>query len=68
MAVTVIGSIAIDNIETPFDKTGDVLGGSATYFSLAASFLTDVKIIGTVGNGYSPRNCRLYGNSDRQYL
>ncbi len=52
MAVTVVGSVAIDDIETPFNKTGEVLGGSATYFSLAASFLTDVKIIGVVGSDF----------------
>ena len=60
MAVTVIGSIAIDNIETPFDKTGDILGGSATYFSLAASFLTDVKIIGTVGNDFDRKHLNVF--------
>ena len=62
MAITVIGSIAIDDIETPFEKTGDILGGSATYFSMAASFLTDVKIIGTVGNDFDKKHLNVFKN------
>ncbi len=60
MAITVIGSIAIDDIETPFEKTGDILGGSATYFSMAASFLTDVKIIGTIGNDFDKKHLKVF--------
>ena len=60
MAITVIGSIAIDEIETPFEKTGDILGGSATYFSMAASFLTDVKIIGTVGKDFDKKHLNVF--------
>ncbi len=60
MAITVIGSIAIDNIETPFNKTGDILGGSASYFSLASSFLTDVKIIGVVGGDFNKKHLKVF--------
>jgi sugar/nucleoside kinase (ribokinase family) len=60
MAITVIGSIAIDNIETPFYKTGDILGGSASYFSLASSFLTDVKIIGVVGDDFDKKHLNVF--------
>ncbi len=52
MAITVIGSIAIDNIETPFNKVSNVLGGSASFFSLAASFLTDIRIVGIIGTDF----------------
>ncbi len=62
MAITVIGSIAIDNVETPFEKTGDVLGGSATYFSMAASFLSDVKIVGTVGKDFDKKHLNIFKN------
>ncbi|MHB8231853.1 MAG: PfkB family carbohydrate kinase [bacterium] len=60
MAITVIGSIAIDNIETPFKKTGDILGGSASFFSLASSFLTDVKIIGVVGSDFDRKHLNVF--------
>jgi sugar/nucleoside kinase (ribokinase family) len=53
MAITVVGSIAIDNIETPFNKVSNVLGGSVSFFSLAACFLTEVRIIGVVGSDFS---------------
>jgi sugar/nucleoside kinase (ribokinase family) len=52
MAVLVVGSVALDSIETPFGKADDVLGGSATYFSASASHLTDVQLVGVVGNDY----------------
>ncbi|MHB1660821.1 MAG: carbohydrate kinase family protein, partial [bacterium] len=60
MAITVIGSIAIDNIETPFKKTGDILGGSASFFSLASSFLTDIKIIGVVGSDFDRKHLNVF--------
>lgn len=52
MAVLVVGSVALDSIETPFGKADDALGGSATYFSASASHLTDVQLVGVVGNDY----------------
>ncbi len=52
MAVLVVGSVALDSVETPFGKADDVLGGSGTYFSAAASHLTDVQLVGVVGNDY----------------
>lgn len=62
MAITVIGSIAIDNVETPFKKSGDILGGSASFFSLASSFLTDVKIIGVVGSDFNRKHLNVFKN------
>ncbi|MFC1644095.1 PfkB family carbohydrate kinase [Candidatus Omnitrophota bacterium] len=49
MKLTVIGSVAMDSVETPFGKREDVLGGSATYASLSASFFTPVNLISVVG-------------------
>jgi sugar/nucleoside kinase (ribokinase family) len=46
----VTGSIGIDTVETPFGKSEDCLGGSAIYFSLAASNFTDVRFLGAVGD------------------
>ena len=47
-----IGSIAFDTIETPNGNRKNLLGGSATYFSIASSIFTSVKIVGIVGNDY----------------
>lgn len=49
MKVTVIGSVAFDTVQTPYDKREDVLGGSATYASLSASFFAPVNLISVVG-------------------
>jgi len=52
MAILVVGSIALDTIETPFGKREDILGGSATYFSYAASFFDKVCLVGVVGEDF----------------
>ena len=52
MSVLVVGSVALDSVETPFGKAEDVLGGSATFFSAAASHLTKVSVVGVVGTDY----------------
>jgi sugar/nucleoside kinase (ribokinase family) len=52
VAVTVVGSVAFDALETPFGKRDRILGGAATHFSLAASFFTDVHIVGVVGDDF----------------
>jgi len=52
MSVLVVGSIALDNVETPFGKNEEILGGSASYFSFAASFFTDVKIVAVIGEDF----------------
>lgn len=54
MAITVVGSVAFDSIETPAGKRERCLGGAATYFSLAASFFTDVRVIAVVGEDFGP--------------
>jgi sugar/nucleoside kinase (ribokinase family) len=52
MSVLVVGSVALDSVETPFGKADDVLGGSATFFSASASHLTKVSVVGVVGSDY----------------
>jgi len=51
-AIVVIGSVAIDSVETPFGKRDNVLGGSATYFSLSARFFGRVHVVATVGKDF----------------
>ncbi len=55
MSIIVIGSIALDSVETPFGKRTDILGGSATYFSLSARFFTAVTIVACVGEDFPAR-------------
>ena len=52
MSVLVVGSVALDSVETPFGKADDVLGGSATFFSASASHLTKVSVVGVIGSDY----------------
>jgi sugar/nucleoside kinase (ribokinase family) len=52
MSLLVTGSIGIDTVETPFGKRDDVVGGSAVYFSYAASFFTPVRLVGAVGEDW----------------
>ena len=54
MAITVVGSVAFDSIETPAGRRDRCLGGAATYFSLAASFFTEVRVIAVVGEDFGP--------------
>lgn len=53
MSLLVVGSIAFDTIQTPYGKVEKILGGSATYFSLAASYFTSVRLIGVVGDDFT---------------
>src|SRR5215471_15000176 len=52
MTVLVVGSVALDSVETPFGKADNVLGGSGTFFSASASHLSPVQLVGVVGNDY----------------
>jgi sugar/nucleoside kinase (ribokinase family) len=52
VAITVVGSVAFDSIETPAGRRERCLGGAATHFSLAASFFTDVRVIAVVGEDF----------------
>ncbi|QQS30466.1 MAG: sugar kinase [Sphingobacteriales bacterium] len=75
MSLLVVGSMAFDAIETPFGKTDKIIGGAATYISLAASyFCPDIRIVSVVGDDFpqtfisdmQQRGCRTDGLQIRQ--
>jgi sugar/nucleoside kinase (ribokinase family) len=59
MPLLVVGSVALDCVETPTDRRDDVLGGSAVFFSYAASFFAPVRMIGTVGEDWPAEHTAL---------
>ena len=58
MSLTVVGSIAFDSVRTPFGERERMLGGSAVHFALAASFFTEVHVVGPVGDDFGDEHCR----------
>ncbi len=56
MSLLVVGSIALDSVETPFGRREEVLGGSATYFATAASFFGPVRLVAAVGEDFPPEH------------
>ncbi|MGD0267050.1 MAG: PfkB family carbohydrate kinase [Candidatus Methylomirabilota bacterium] len=56
MSILVVGSVAFDTIRTPFGQADEALGGSATYFSAAASFFADVRLVAVVGEDFPDRH------------
>lgn len=52
MTLLVVGSIALDSVQTPFGSNADALGGSATFFSFSASLLHPVQVVGVVGSDF----------------
>ena len=59
MSLVIVGSVALDTIETPHGKVEDALGGSAVYASLAASYFGPTYIVGVVGEDYPARGVEL---------
>ena len=62
MPLLVVGSVAFDCVETPTDKRDDVLGGSAVFFSYAASFFSPVRMIGAVGEDWPAEHTSMLEN------
>jgi len=63
MSLVIIGTVAFDAIETPFGKTDKIVGGAATYASLAASYFYDkTKIIGVVGDDFEQPEIEVFKN------
>lgn len=60
MSLLVVGSVAFDAIETPFGKADRILGGAATYFSVAASYLTHVRLVGIVGEDFTEKDAAIF--------
>ncbi len=56
MSILVVGSVALDSVRTPFGEAEETLGGSATYFSLAASFFNRVRVVAVVGEDFPPQH------------
>jgi len=59
MSLIVVGSVAYDGVETPHGKVDRMLGGAATYISLAASYFAPVGIVAVVGNDFAPEDVEL---------
>lgn len=59
MSVLVVGSVALDSVETPFGVREEILGGSATYFSIAASFFSPVRMVAVVGEDFPDQHVSL---------
>ena len=53
MSITVVGTVAFDAIQTPFGKVDRCIGGSATYFSVAASFFAPVNLVSVIGDDFT---------------
>lgn len=56
MSILVVGSVAFDTLKTPYGERQKILGGAATYFSLSASYFTDVRVVAVVGEDFTPEN------------
>src|SRR5690606_28594453 len=59
MSLLVVGSVALDSVETPTDRRDNVLGGSAVFFSYAASYFTPVSLVGVVGEDWPAEHTTL---------
>ena len=60
MSILVVGTVAFDSIKTPFGKAERCLGGSATYFSVAASFFTAVDLIAVIGDDFTDEDMSIF--------
>lgn len=64
MSVLIVGSIALDTVKTPVEEHTDLLGGSASYAALAASFLSPVKLVGVVGDDFPESEFEFWKSRD----
>ena len=60
MSVLVVGSIALDTVKTPFEEHADLLGGSASYCAVAASFFSPVNLVGVVGTDFPQQHIEFF--------
>jgi sugar/nucleoside kinase (ribokinase family) len=56
LSILVVGSVAFDTLKTPYGERQKILGGAATYFSLSASYFTDIRVVAVVGEDFSADN------------
>ena len=59
--VLTVGSVAFDSIKTPYGEVSRVVGGAATFFSIAASFFTDVRLVAVVGDDFGETELQVFG-------
>lgn len=64
MSILVVGSVALDDVETPFGERRSALGGAAVYFALAASYFSDVGLVGVVGDDFPHEHLDLLAAHD----
>ncbi|HEY1677555.1 MAG TPA: PfkB family carbohydrate kinase [Candidatus Sulfotelmatobacter sp.] len=60
MSILVVGSVAFDDVTSPLGSAKNILGGAATYFSLAASYFTEVRIVAVVGEDFGPEQEKVF--------
>ena len=60
MSLLVVGSVAFDEVETPFGKCEKMLGGSASHFSISASYYTDVRVVAVVGGDFDEGELEIF--------
>lgn len=60
MSLLVVGSVAFDDLESPFGRQENVLGGSASYFSISASHFTDVQVVAVVGEDFGAEEMAVF--------
>ena len=60
MSITVVGTVAFDAIQTPFGKVDRCIGGSATYFSVAASFFAPVNLVSVIGDDFTADDAAIF--------
>ena len=58
--ILAVGSVAFDSVKNPFGEVSRVIGGSATYFSVAASFFTEVRLVAVVGEDFGERASQVF--------
>src|SRR5881394_678128 len=64
VSITVVGTVAFDAIQTPFGKVDRCIGGSATYFSVAASFFSPVNLVSVVGDDFTSEDAAVFNGRD----
>ena len=68
MPLLVVGSVAFDSVETPTETRDNVLGGSAVFFSYAASYFSTVRLVGVVGDDWPPEHTELLEPPGNRHL
>ena len=64
MSLLVVGTVALDSVKTPFGEVDEVLGGSATYFSVAASYFTKIRLVAVIGEDFPQEHLQFLRSKD----